>query len=68
MRRVNRCKGKDMRHGVLIGEAVNCLLCVKGLVFTIKLLLYLNLWSVKLSLYWILNIYLPAMSSMVLEK
>lgn len=57
-----------MRNGVLIGETVNCLLCVKGLLFIIKLFSYLNLWSIKLSLYWILNIYLPAMSSMVLEK
>lgn len=57
-----------MRNGVLIGETVNCLLCVKGFVFTIKLFSYLNLWNIKLSLYWILNIYLPAMSSMVLEK
>lgn len=38
----------DMRNGVMMGETANNLLCMKGLVFTIKLFLYLNLWVIKL--------------------
>lgn len=57
-----------MRNGLVMCETANGLLCIKGLVCTVKLFVYLTLWSVKLDILDFKYLLASYEQAMVLEK